>query len=157
MEHFSLSAFIAVVWVGGSQFIFLLLKKERNIRVYYSIFSLAFISYVFYSIAYENIFPMIFHFIEMFKEGSSYQLGVGGIRTASEPVKIIIFISIDLMSKILLSLDFFKLHKSRKKADSSLIETLNYVLVFTALSFSISLLLIIIFLIWVFNVIRIVN
>lgn len=141
---------IVVLWVGLSQFVTLLFKKEKDLRIYLSIFSLTLISFLYYSIVYEKIFPLNFHLFEILMDWKIQSPEINGLRTPGETFKFTAFILTDLVSRILLRIKFFRLYEPKKKSLEFIAETLNYVLTFTVLSFIILLILIALYLLSVF-------
>ena len=88
---------------------------------------------------------MVFHFFGLFKEGS-FGFSGGGVRTVSQPVMLAVFVSVDLASRWLIKSKFIKKFGQEIRYPI-LAETVNYLLVFSALSFLLCLVFVSVFII----------
>ena len=139
-------ALLVVFWVGTAQLATLILRKEKDLNVYLSVFYFAFISYFYYAIIYGKIFSVIFHFYGIFMEGSSYQAFSGGLRTASGVARIFTLIGVDVVTRLLMRSKLIKSFR-RSKDHPALSEAIDYLLSFTAVSFLLCLILVSVFII----------
>jgi hypothetical protein len=147
MEGFSQSAVFVVCWVAISQLVILILRKERNSKMYLTVFSLAVVSYAFYYIFYQYIYPVILYIPKFIMTGYSPKLEIGRSNIYPEVVKRGFYIVIDSITKILLNFKFFNLSKAKTNSASFVSDTFNYVLLLITVSFVLEVLLVLVFVI----------
>lgn len=134
-EDSSKTVLFAVGWVAITQLFYLFYLKVGKIEAFKNLIIVVFYSFIFYKELYEKLFPPIFYYFQVIKDFVIADMIILGPREISESTKIAVFISIDIITKIILRLNIVNIAPELKVSKTNITHTLNYIVVYSAVTF----------------------